>query len=407
MGGRLLRCCVLMLALATSATAGAVSDGVVRVLVLTDLKGAFSDVVGQGTVVASELAVEDVGETVAGAPVELVVRDSGADPEQALAAFEAVHESTPVDLVTGHMTVQVGRHIQPYAESEGVAIIHTGTSSDSLTNEACSPVGMHWIFDMHAVGEGIGSMVRGGADRWFFLVADYVYGQQLRDRAAEDVLAAGGSIAGERMVAYPVTDLMEPFADAFATNPDAVALAVGTEDIENAIRASYEPRSLAGDARGDVRLVVMELYIANLRRLGPYVTQGLEFVTSFYWNRNEATRAWSERFRRLQGAVPTSLQAATYSAVRHYLEAVAAVGDDDTATVLEAMRERPVDDGVFATDGYVRADGQMIHDLYQVTVKPPTEITRAADYLRIQRTLPGDEVFLPLSESRCERVAGY
>lgn len=379
----------------------AVSDGVVRVLIISDMSGAYSDSGGQGSVTAAEMAATALGGEVAGSPVEVITADSKLDPEHARRTLKRIHADTPVDLVTGHLASSVGLKLQAFAEEHDIAIVHSGPSSTAFTNESCSPVAVQWGFDTNATATAtVRASMQEGARRWYFLTADVPFGHDLQASAAATVEDMGGSVVGQTLLQQPVADALPALGAALEAEPEVIGLAMGGSDLHTAIRGAYE----AGVQQAGVTPVALEFYINDIRRLGLYVTAGLRYATSFYWDRNEATRTWSQHFQRLQGAMPTMPQAGVYSATRHYLETVDAIGEDSAATVVRAMGERPVDDGVFANDAHIREDGRMVHDMMLVEVKSALDSRGAWDYLDVLTTIPGEQAFRPMTEGSCPGV---
>jgi branched-chain amino acid transport system substrate-binding protein len=379
-----------------------VSDGTVRVLVLTTLSGTYADLAGQGAVVAAEMAAEALGGEAGGGRVEILVRDTDLDIERALSELKTVHAETPVDLVTGLIASNVAVEVQKYAEANGIVTIHSGPSSTTFTNENCSPRAVQWGFDTYALSRASATAtVQQGGDRWFFIVADYSFGHDLEQQARAAVTDAGGEVLGSVVVPYPAVDMTEALAQAALSGANIIGLANAGEDTQLAIRQLYE----LGVASRGINPLAMEFYISDIRSLGLYVTAGLRYATSFYWNRNERSRVWSEAFRAREGVMPTSPQAGVYSGVLHYLEAVDAIGSDEADAVMSQMRRVPVDDGVFADAGSIRADGRMLHDMLLVEVKAPSQVRQAKDYLSVLRVIPGEQAFRPMSEGNCPHAS--
>ncbi len=394
----------LLAAMSGSATA-AMSDGVVRVLVLTNLSGTYSDFTGQGSVAAAEMAAEALGRTVGGTPVEVLTRDSELDPDIAVRRLRETHAKTPVDMVVGLSASNTALAVQQFAEKHGIVTLHSAPSSTAFNDENCSPLAVQWGFNTHALAQSVAtSLVDRGAHRWYFVTADYSFGHDLRDQVAAVVTANGGEVVGESVIPSPAgaEAMADAVNEAAASPADVLGLANAGEDTQLALRQSYAQ----GLHMRDIAPVAIEFYITDVRSLGVYVTTGLRFATSFYWNRDARAREWSQRFRRRHGSPPTSPQAGVYSATRHYLEAVAAAGTDDGKRVMAAMRTRPVDDGVFTADGRVLMNSRMLHDMLLVEVKQPMDIKRTGDYLEVLQTVPRDTAFRAPRETECPLTAG-
>lgn len=398
-GKRSLLCALAVVAALGAPSAGAAMSGdVVRVLVLTSLSGTYSNLAGQGAVVAAEMAAEEMGGEVNGSPVEIVVRDTDLDAERAVAEIKKLHAQKPVDLVIGLIASNVAVQVQKFAEANDIVTIHSGPSSTTFTNENCSPLAVQWGFDTYALSRAsTTATVQQGGDRWFFIVADYSFGYDLQEQASAAVLDAGGEVLGSAVVPYPAVDMTEALAQAMLSGANVIGLANAGEDTQLAIRQLYE----LGAASRQVNPLAIEFYISDIRSLGLYVTAGLRYATSFYWNRNERSRAWSQAFRAREGVMPTSPQAGVYSAVLHYLQALKAIDADNAVAVMAQMRRMPVDDGVFASEGTIRPDGRMVHDMILVEVKQPSQVKEARDYLSVLRTIPGEDAFRPMAEGSC------
>lgn len=380
--------------------AAAVSGGTVHIAVLTGLHGIYAALGGQAMVSAVEMAVEDAGGSVAGAPVEIHVLDTEWDAEHAVELARQLDEKYGLDLITGQIASNVGLALQAYAEQNDIAIIHSGPSSTTFVGKACSPVGVQWNFNTYALSKAsVGATVREGGEEWFFLTADYEFGHNLKQNAASFVERYGGEVLGEAVTPYGGTSFAPQIIQAINSGADVIGLASAGSETQQAIRQGYE----LGVQVGGQSMVAIEFYITDIRHLGLYVTQGLTFATSFYWNFDDRTRAFSERFYKRVGSMPTTPQAGVYSGVAHYLAAVDALGADGGRAVVEQMKDMPVDD-FFARNGHVRADGRVIYDMYLVKVKKPIESRRAWDYLNVLSVIPGEDAFRPLAESECPMV---
>lgn len=304
-------------------------------------------------------------------------------------------------MVTGHLGTHIALPLQEFAEKNGIVIFHNGPSSTLFTGEGCSPVGVQWGYGTYAsANNNIASLLEEGGEKWFLITADFVYGHDLSSQIQAALRRHGGKVVGESMVPYPVDTVLPALQQARLSGADVVALSLGTEDMERAMREGYE-LGLAGDG---IRMAAVEFFLNDIRRLGLYVTGGLRYSTSFYWDRTERTRVWAKDFMTRMGAMPTGLQAGVYSATRHYLMAVDALGSDKAMDVMAEMRRRPVNDGVFASNGRIRQDGRMMHDLLLVQVKTPSQSQRAWDYLDVLKVTPAEEAFRPVAEGGCRLV---
>ncbi|KAB7628221.1 ABC transporter substrate-binding protein [Alkalilimnicola sp. S0819] len=399
------RVCSTVLAAATllcaTSAAAQLSDNEVRVGLLTDLHGIYSDIAGQGAVIAAEMAIEDFREQYPklGAKVRLIVRDHQSDGKVAARLGRKLVEEG-VDVFAEMVSSSTALPLQKIAHEHNVVALHSGAASSDLTGKHCSPLGVHWAYDTYALAGGTGqAMVREGKDRWFFLTADYAFGHSLERDTGAVVESAGGAVLGAVRHPFKGDDFGPYLRQARASGAQVVALANAGGDTMNAVRQAYE----LGLAHTGQDLAALLMFITDVRRLGLYVAGGLKLTTGFYWNYDEQTRAWSERFYARAGAMPTMVQASVYSSLMHYLKAVQALGSDDGRAVVAKMKELPVSD-FFSRNAYLRADGRMIHDMYLVEVKKPSESQRAWDYLKVIAVTPGEDAFRPMEEGGCPHI---
>lgn len=382
------------------AAAAGISDDEIRIGVITDLNGIYSELSGQGSVVAAEMAVDDANREAASAPVRIFVRDTELDPEKGLKAARELYEEHNVDMITGIVGSDVALAVQDFATKHDIAILHSGPSTTRLTGEDCSPLGIQWGFDNYALSSAtVSAIIRGGGKRWFFITADYAFGHDLFNQASEFVERNGGKVVGNALTPYQGTSFASQIQEALLSDADVIALANAGADLQKTIREGYE----LGMNQSGKSIVALDTYITDIRRLGLYVTHGLKYATSFYWDATPKAREWSDRFMTRTGTAPTLPHAGVYSAVTHYLEAVDATGSDEAKTVVKAMRERPVDD-FYGRGGHIRPDGQMAHDMYLMQVKSSSESEHAWDYLDVVRNVPAEQAFRPLSQSKCPRL---
>ncbi len=375
----------------------AISDGEVRIGFLSDMKGIYADLNGPGSLVAAEMAIEDAGGVVAGAPVQIHVRDTELKPNLGVHHARELYQQYNIDLIIGVTGSDVAVAVQEYANDHGIAVVHNAPATTDLTGAGCSPYGIQWGFDNYALAAAtVSASLEEGGDRWFFVTADYNWGHNLFEQASHFIGENGGEVVGNALAPYQGSDFSPQLRGAIASEANVIALGLAGDDARRAIRQAYE----IGLGGAGTSMVAMNMYITDIQRLGLYITSGLRYATSFYWDANEVAREWSERFMSRTGMAPTIDQAGTYSAVSHYLKSVARSGSDDAATVLADMRQNPVND-FYTRGGRIRDDGQMVHDMYLVEVKQPTESGESWDYLDIVRTIPGERAFRPLSQSDC------
>lgn len=377
-----------------------VSDGVVRIGVLTDLSGVYSDVSGKGTVVATQMAIDDfLAKEKPSFKVELVSADHQNKGDIAANKAREWFEQGKVDVASELVTTSVALAVQKIAKEKNRIALISGAASTRITNEDCNDVTVHWTYDTYAVANGTARAVtKAGGKKWFFLTADYAFGHSLEKDAGDVVKASGGEVVGTVRHPFPGSDFSSFLLKAQSSGAQIIGLANAGGDTINSIKQAAEfgitpKQQLAG----------LLMFITDIHSLGLKNTQSMYLTEGFYWNLNDETRAWSKRFFDLHKRMPTMVQAGQYSSVMHYLKAVKTTGTDDTAKVMAEMKKTPVND-FFAKNGTIRADGRMVHDMYLLQVKKPAESTTPWDYYHVRATIPAAEAFQPLSASKCPLV---
>jgi branched-chain amino acid transport system substrate-binding protein len=387
----------LFFALAPGLACAEISDGVVRIGVMTDLSGPYADLSGNGSVEAAKLAVEDFGGTVAGARIEVIAADHLNKPDLGASIARRWYENEQVDLIVDVPTSSVALAVQTIARERNKLVIFSTGASEALTNKECSPVGIAYTYDSYSLGKVLGSaVVKNGGDTWFFITADYAGGYGMEASVRAVLNAQGAKVLGGVRHPFNTSDFSSFILQAQASKAKIIALANAGTDTITAIRQARE----FGATTGNQQLVAVLLYLTDVKALGLEAAQKLLLSTSFYWDMNDKTRAWSKVFMKRTGRMPTDVQAGVGSAVGHYLRAIKALGSDDGLSVSKWMKENPVND-FFVTNGRIRADGRMMKDMYLAEVKTPAESKGDWDYLKIIRTVPADEAFRPASESEC------
>lgn len=379
-----------------------ISVGGVRIGVLTDMKSAYRDLAGSGSVLAARMAIEDFGGTLLGAPIRLVFADHENSPAVAARIARDWMQKNKVDLVVDVPNSNAALEVVKAAtEFNRIAII-SAAGSDRLTNEECSNNSIHWTYDTRAVTNATArTIIKNGGDSWYFVTADYLFGHSLESATTAVVQASGGTVLGATRHPFPSNTYANIKAQAAGilaardSKAKVIALASTGSDAVNAIKLASRfgiasKRTLAG----------LSLFITDVHAVGLYEAQDLFLTTAFYWDLDEATRRWSSRFFERHKSMPTMTQAGVYSAVSHYLKAVKAVASDEPTAVMAKMKAMPVND-FFAKNGVIRADGRMVHDMYLMQVKKPAESKYPWDYYHVREVIPGDLAFAPLSESRC------
>lgn len=388
------------LALAAPPAAADLSDGKVKIGILTDMANIYADIGGPGSQVAAEMAIEDFGGTVLGTEVELTVADHQNKADIASAVANRWFDAEEVDMVADIVTSSVALAVYDIARNKDRIALVSGAATSRLTGDKCSPNGAHWAYDTYAMANGTGrAVVRDGGNSWYFITADYAFGHQLEADTTAAVEAEGGEILGSVRAPFPNQDFSSFLLEAQASGAEVIGLANAGGDTINTIKQAAE----FGIVDAGQRLAGMLMFITDVHSLGLETAQGLVFTTAFYWDADEETRAWSARFEERAGQKPSMVQAGVYSSVLHYLKAVEAAGTDDAATVMAKMRELPIND-FFTKDGVLREDGRVIRDMHLVEVKSPDESEGPWDYLNVLQTIAGEDAFRPMDAGDCELV---
>ncbi|MBA1147365.1 ABC transporter substrate-binding protein [Ectothiorhodospiraceae bacterium WFHF3C12] len=395
-------CAITAMTLGSTAMAADISDDKVKVGVLTDMSAVYSDISGEGNVVAARMAIEDFGGKVAGKPIELIYADHQNKADIAANKARQWVDDEEVDVIADLVTTSVALAVNQVADREGKEVITliSGAASTPITNEQCIATGIHWTYDTYALANGTGrAVVEQGGDTWYFLTADYAFGDSLQSQVSRVVKENGGEVLGASRHPLETSDFSSYVLQAQASGAKIIGLANAGGDTINAILAANE----FGIVQGGQKLAGLLMFITDIDALGLEVAQDLYLTTGFYWDMDEKTRAWSERFFERHGAMPSMVQAGVYSSLMHYFEAIEKAGTDETFAVREQMGKMPVED-FFSRNGRIREDGRMVHDMYLAQVKSPDESTRKWDYYNIVSTIPAEEAFQPLSQSKCELV---
>ncbi len=368
-----------------------ISDNVVRIGVLTDMSGPASDATGPGSVAAARMAIEDFGGKVLGVPIELVVADSQLKPDIGAGIARKWYDSDKVDLIVDVPVSAVGLAVQRVAHEKQKLFITHSTGTADFHGKFCSPYAMQWVFDTHALAVGTAQeVVKHGGDSWFFLTADYAFGHALERDASQVVVANGGKVVGAARHPFATQDLSAFILQAQASKAKIIGIASGPPDNVNAIKLGGE----FGVFQHGQQMAGLLVLITDVHALGLKAAQGLYLTTSFYWDMDEQTRAWSKRYYEKMHKMPTMWQAGVYSSVMQYLAAIKSSGTDAPLKVAAEMRAHPIED-FFSRHGKLREDGLMVHDLLLVQVKKPEESHAPWDYYKIVTHIPGDQAFGP------------
>lgn len=398
--GRLLTSSALIAA-GTVAANAQISNDTVRIGVLTDMSGIYSDLAGDGAVEAVRMAVEDFGGEVLGAPIDVVVYDHLNQADVAAAKAREWFDIDGVDMITDLSNSGAALAVAGVAKEMQRHIIVNGSSNIGVTNDVCSPYAVHWAYDAYSLANGTGKAVveDGGLD-WFFLTVDFAFGIGLEEQVTDVVESAGGRVLGAARHPLGTTDFSSYMLQAQTSGAEIIGVASTGGDAINAINAAAE----FGVTQNQT-LAALLLWLNDIHSIGLEAAGGLMLTNGWYWDMNDETREFANRYFERVGLMPNMSQAGNYSATMHYLKAIEAAGTDDPDAVSEQMRATPISD-FFTPNGYIREDGRMVHDMYLWKVKTPEESQYDWDYLAPVATIPAEEAFRPLDQSTCYLVTG-
>ncbi len=384
-----------------AATAHAqISDGVVKIGVLTDMAGIYADITGKGSVVATQLAVDDcLKAECAGMHIEVISADHQNKADVGVNKAREWIDTAGVDVLVDMSNAAIQLAVPLVVrEKNRVALFAGGTAR--LSGDMCQPEHIvQWMWDTYVQVAGIANRLTQPGTSWYLVVADYAFGHQLEADARAIVTARGGKVIGSTRHPFPSSDMSSFLLTAQASGADIIALGNAGGDTINSVKTAREFRLTAGRQK----LVTFFLTIMDVRSIGLAAAQGTTLTEGFYWDLDERTRTWSRRFLAAHGTMPSAIHAGIYSATRHYLKAVAAAKTDEAKAVVAQMRHIPIDDDV-VRNARLREDGRMVHDFYVFQVKAPSESKDEWDYYKLVATIPGDEAFKPLSQSTCPAI---
>ena len=387
----------------TAGTALAADLVPVKIGVLNDRSGVYFDSTGEGAVVAARMAVEDFKPETHGLKVEVIAADHQNKPDVGASVARQWYDRDGVDAVFDVPTSSVALAIAQITKEKNKAFINSGGGTADLTGPACTPNTVHWTYDTAALANGTGkAMLKRGGKTWYFITADYAFGLALERDTKAVVEKNGGKVVGGVRTPFPNPDFSSFLLQAQASGAQVIGLADAGLDAANAIKQAHE----FGIRQGGQKLAALLIAITDIHSLGLEVAQGLEFTSSFYWDRNDESRAFAARFeKKMPGRKPTSYQAGVYASTLHYLKAVEALHSaKDGAAVVAKMKEIPTDDPLFG-QGTIRPDGRKIHPMYLFEAKAPSESKGEWDLYKLLETIPADQAFRPMSEGGCPMVA--
>lgn len=368
-----------------------VSDDKVKIGVLTDMSGPASTPTGQGSVTAAQMAVDDFGGKVNGKPIELIFADHQLKPDVGAGIARRWYDVDQVDLIVDVPVSSVGLAVQNVAKEKQKLFITHSTGSTDFHGKFCTPYAIQWVFDTRALAVGTAKEItKRGGKSWFFITDNYAFGHSLEKDASEVINANGGKVVGSVKPPFAAPELSSFMLQAQASKAQVIGIAGGPPNNTNEIKLASEFNII----KGGQQLAGLLVLITDIHALGLKTAQGLVLTTSFYWDMDDKTRAWSKRYFEKMNRMPTMWQAGVYSSVTHYLQAVKDSGTDAPLKVAAKMREKPIED-FFSRNGRLREDGLMVHDLVLVQVKTPEESKAPWDYYKILATIKGDDAFGP------------
>lgn len=373
-----------------------ISDDVIRIGFITDMSGVYSGPDGPGGAEAIKMAIQEMGGEINGKKIELLTADHQNKADIASAKAREWFDQAGLDMLIGGTNSSTALAMSKVAADKKRPIIVVGAGAPALTNEQCTPYTLNYAYDTVAQARGTGAaVVKAGGKKWYFLTADYAFGNALQADTTKVVEAAGGSVVGSVKHPLSASDFSSFLLQAQSSKADILALANAGADATNSIKAANE----FGITK-TMRLAGMIMFINDIHAIGLPAAQGMYLTDSWYWNASDETRDWSRKFFERRKAMPSSLQAADYSAALQYLRAVKATGTDDADRVLAYLRENKLND-VYIKDGVVRPDGRVVHDMYLLQVKTPEQSKEPWDYFNVVQAIDGNQAFTTKEESRC------
>jgi len=388
---------VAVCALAPIGTRAEISDGVVRIGVLTDLSSVYAGNTGPGSVEAARLAIQDFGGNVLGKPIELISADHQNKPDIGTALARRWFDEQKVDAIVDVPVSSIALAVQNLARERNKMLLISGAGSSEITNAACSPTTFQWTYDSFAQSKVVADAIfKQGLNSWFFITADYAFGKALEQDATAELGRIGATVLGGVRHPLNTPDFSSFILQAQASKAKVVVLANGGDDTANAIKQADE----FGLPQGGQHIAALQSDAVDIRAMGLKTAKGLLLAVAWYWDLNDKTRGFAKRFRERRGGMPGYIHAGVYSAVTHYLNAIKATASDDAKLVATQMKSSLIDD-MFAANGHLRDDGRMVHDMYLMRVKTPEESKGEWDVFSLVDTVPGDIAFRPLADSKC------
>jgi branched-chain amino acid transport system substrate-binding protein len=388
--------------LISAAARAEIAKDTIKIGVLTDMSGLYSDLSGAGAVEAVKMAVADFGGALNGKKIEIVSADHQNKPDIATAVARKWFDEDGVDMITDLTTSSVALAVQEVARAKNKVILVSGAASSDLTGKSCAPTSVHWTYDTVALANGTGSaVVKAGGDTWFFITVDYAFGHALERDTAVVVKENGGKVLGQ--VRHPLnkSDFSSYLLQAQASGAKIVGLANAGADTVNSIKQAAE----FGIVKGGQKLAGLLVFLTDVHSLGLKTANGLQLTESFYWDQDDAARAFSKRFADKVGRPPTMVQAGDYSATMHWLNAVKATDTLDGPAVMKQLKSQPIND-FMTKNGHIKEDGTLVRDMYLFEVKKPEESKGEWDLYKLVRAIPGEEAYRRPGGNECPLVKG-
>jgi branched-chain amino acid transport system substrate-binding protein len=388
------------LALASASFAVA-QDKTVKIGALSDQSGLYADLGGPGSTLAAQMAAEDSGLTAKGWKIEIISGDHQNKPDVGTTIARQWFDVDKVDAIVDVPNSGVALAVNNVIKEKNGVYINSGAATSDLSNAQCSPNTVHWTYDTYMLAHTTGqALVKAGGDSWFFLTADYAFGAALERDTTAVINANGGKVVGGVKHPLNTSDFSSFLLQAQSSKAKIIGLANAGGDTTNSIKQAAE----FGIVKGGQKLAALLLFITDVKAIGLETAQGLNFTETFYWDLNDQTRAFSKKFaaRMKNGAPPTMVQAGVYAGLLHYFKALEALGSNphDGVKVVEKMKSMPTDDVLFGK-GEIQPNGRTIHSAYLFEVKKPSESKGPWDFYKLIGTVPGDQAFTPLAESKC------
>lgn len=380
----------------TAPAAAQISGDVVKIGLLTDLSGLYSDIAGQGGLEAIKMAIADVGGNINGKKIEFIYADHLNKADNAAAKAREWIDREGVDVVMAGVNSAAFLAIAKIATDKKKLFMAVGSGTARLTNEECSPYAIHYGYDTVALAKGTGSaVVKQGGKSWYFLTADYTFGHSLENDTAKVVKAAGGTVVGSAKHPLSASDFSSFLLQAQSSKAQILGLANAGGDMIATIKAANE----FGITKS-MKLAGLIMFVTDVHALGLEQTQGMYLTDSWYWDQNDESRTWAKRYFSKIKKMPTGLHASGYSATLQYLKAVKAAGTDDADKVIAQLKSGKIND-MYVKNAHVRDDGRLVHDMYLMQVKKPNESKYPWDYYKVVQTIPGEQAFTTKAESKC------